>query len=80
MLVTKGLIFRAKCLYKKSKIRNEVQNKEQEEKLTDWFHKLRKEAFKLRDIAEILFNKCQNCTKSGRREKGHHHDRCNIGT
>ena len=60
------------------------QNEEQEKKLTDWSYKSRIDGFKMWEGVEISFHihslhECQKCKMSGRQEKGHHDDWCNIG-
>ena len=61
-----------------------IQNEEQEKKLKDWSYKSRIDGFKLWEGVEISFHKpslheCQKCKMSGRQEKSHHDDWCNIG-
>ena len=60
-----------------------IQNEEQEKKLTDWSYITRIDGFKMWEGVEILFHisslhECQKCKMSGRPEKGHHDDWCNI--
>ena len=62
----------------------EIQNEEQEKKLTDWSYKSRMDGFKRREGVEISFHipslhEFQKCKMPGRQEKGHHDDWCNIG-
>ena len=61
-----------------------IQNEEQEQKLMVWSYKSRMDGFKMREGVEISFHihslhECQKCKASGRQEKGHHDDWCNIG-
>ena len=61
-----------------------IQNEEQEKKLTDCSYKSRMDGFKMWEGVEISFHipslhECQKCKMSGRQEKGHHDDWCNIG-
>ena len=61
-----------------------IQNEEQEKKLKDWSYNSRMDGFKMWEGVEISFHipslhECQKCKMSGRREKGHQDDWCNIG-
>ena len=61
-----------------------IQNEAQEKKLTDWSYKSRMDGFTMWEGVEILFHipsllECQKCKMSGRQEKCHHDDWCNIG-
>ena len=61
-----------------------IQNEEQEKKLKDWSYKSRMDGFKMWEGVEISFHipslhECHKCKMSGRQEKGHHDDWCNIG-
>ena len=61
-----------------------IQNEEQEKKLTDWSYKSRMDGFKMWEGVEISFHipslhECRKFKMSGRQEKSHHDDWCNIG-
>ena len=60
-----------------------IQNVEQKKKLTDWSNKSKMDGFEMWEGVEILFHilslhEYQKCKISGRQEKSHHNDWCNI--